>query len=178
MKVAKIKQKQKKEIINSEEVYSLKRMIKIVIALLAIFCFFYFITILLVDNKKSDENNSVSVIDSSKIILSQLLTRNEEEYYVIATQSSLYDSSYIETSYIKFYNNYINTYSQKEDSLKFYYVDLDSALNKNYLGEDINITNDIEKLKLNNEVLFKIKKGKIEKYYVGKEQILDKLSSL
>ena len=178
MKVAKIKKQHKKETLNSEEDYSLKRMIKIVMLLLVIFGFFYFITVILIDNKSGENNKMTSVIDSSKIILSQLLNRNEDEYYVIATKASIYDSSYIETSYIQFYNNYINSYVQEENSLKFYYVDLDNALNKNYLGEEIKITNNIENLKLNNEVLFKIKNGKIEEYYVGKDQILDKLSSL
>lgn len=180
MKVAKIKKQTKKQDINSVETYSLKSMIKILVALLVIFGIFYFITVLLVDNRKSekDNNNDVSVIDSSKIILSQLLNRKEEEYYVIATKESLYKSSYIKTNYVEFYNNYINSYKQQENSLAFYYVDLDNALNKTFLSEELNISNKLDQLKLNDEVLFKIKNGKIKKYYVGKDEILDELSKL
>lgn len=179
MKVAKIKKQAQKENINSVETYSLKSMIKILISLLVIFGIFYFITVLLIDNRKEeDSNSSPAVIDSSKITLSQLLNRKEEEYYVIATQESLYESSYIETNYIEFYNNYINSYKQEENSIAFYYVDLDSALNKKFLGEELNITNNIQELKLNDEILFKIVDGKIENYYVGKDEILDKLSEL
>jgi hypothetical protein len=101
------------------------------------------------------------------------LNRKETEYYVIATKPSLYESNYI-----SLYNNYINKYKQKEDSYSFYYVDLDNALNKNYMSGDLSITSDISKLQLNDEVLFKIKDGIIEKYYVGKDKILDKLSKM
>ena len=180
MKVAKIKKQVKKQDINSVETYSLKSMIKILVTLLVIFGIFYFITVLLVDNRKeeNEDNNAVSVIDSSKIILSQLLNRKEDEYYVIATKESLYKSSYIKTNYVEFYNNYINSYKQQENSVAFYYVDLDNALNKNFIGEKLNISNNIEQIKLNDEVLFKVKDGKIKKYYVGKDEILDELSKL
>lgn len=179
MKVAKIRKKEKTTEAEQQESYSIKSMIKILIILLAIFGIFYLVTTILVkDRGVNDSDNLTSVIDSSKITLSQLLNRSEEEYYVIATKSSLYESSYIETNYIEFYNNYINQYKQNEDSLPFYYVDLDSALNKNYFGDELNITDEISKLKLNDEVLFKINNGKIQKTYIGKEDILDKLSRL
>lgn len=178
MKVARIKKKESKEAVSVEEGYTLKGMLKIVIILLVIFGIFYFITTLLVKVNKNDDNNSVEVIDSTKITLNQLLNRLEEEYYVIATKSSLYESSYLNTDYTSIYKEYINTYKQKDDSLSFYYVDLDNALNKSYFGNELNITDNISELKLNDEVLFKINNGKIEKTYIGKDKILDKLSRL
>lgn len=179
MKVAKIRKKtEEKEKNNISESYSIKSMIKILFILLLIFGAFYLITTFLVKDRAPDSDNNVSVIDSTKITLSQLLNRNEDEYYVIATKASLYESSYVETNYIEFYNNYINKYKQKENSLAFYYVDLDSALNKNYFGNELNITEEISELKVNDEVLFKINNGKIEKTYIGKEDILDKLSRI
>ena len=178
MKVAKVRKKTNETKLEHEETYSIKSLIKILIVLVIVFGAFYFITTLLVKNRGREDEKHISVIDSSKIILSQLLNRNEEEYYVLATKASLYQSSYVETDYIEFYNNYINKYAQEEDALTFYYVDLDSALNKKYYDEELNITEDFSKLKLNDEVLFKIKEGKIEKTYVGKDNILDKLSRL
>jgi len=178
MKVAKIKKQKEKNTANTTETYSIKSMIKIIFILLVIFGAFYFITTLLVKEKNDNIDNSVPVIDSTKITMSQILNRTEKEYYVIATKASLYESSYVETNYINFYNNYINQYKQEENALTFYYVDLDNALNKKYFDNELNITNDITELKLNDEVLFKISDGKIEKSYVGKEKILDKLSRL
>ena len=178
MKVAKIKKKEIKEEVNSVTEYSLAKMGKIIGILLVLFGLFYFITIVIVKNRGEEETNTPVVVDSSKITLSQLLNREEDEYYVIAVKASLYENSYLSTDYISFYNSYINEYKQKEDSLPFYYIDLDSALNKSYFGTELNITDDISKLKLNDEVLFRIKNNKIEKTYVGKDKILDKLSRL
>lgn len=178
MKVAKIKKSSVKEQPVLEETYSIKSMIKILIILLLIFAVFYFVTTFLVKDRKIEGDNSTAVIDTSKITLSQLLSQKDKEYYVIATKKSLYDSSYIETNYIGLYDEYINKYSQEEESLKFYYVDLDDALNKKYLSTELNITNEVSELKLNDEVLFKIKNSKIEKTFVGKEKIIDKLSRL
>lgn len=180
MKVAKIKKQIEKKNDNIDEVYSIKSMIKILCAILILFGVFYLLTTILVknDNKNNNESDSTVVIDASKITLSQLFNRPEEEYYVIATMSSLYNSLHVEMDYINIYNEYINNYKQKENSLKFYYVDLDNALNKKYISDDINLTNDLSKLKINNEILLKIKKKKIEKTYVGKNEIIDKLSKL
>lgn len=178
MKVARVRKKAEIKRENQVESYSVKSMIKILVYVLLIFGLFYFITVMLVNNKKENSNNPVSVIDSSKIILSQLLNRSEDEYFVIATKASLYESSYIDTNYINLYNDYINNYKQNEESLMFYYVDLDSALNRNYISDNLNITDNLANLKINDEVLFKIKDGSIEKYYVGKDKILDKLSRL
>lgn len=178
VKVAKIRKKEnvKREIIG--ETYTLKSMVKILACLILMFIIFYFITNIIINNKKEKNDNEVSVVDSSKITLNQILNRKEEEYYVIATMGSLYNSSYIDVNYINIYNDYISIYKQKNDSYTFYYVDLDSALNKKYIGDNLNITDNLSKLKLNDEVLFKIKKGSIEKTYVGKDNIIDKLSRL
>ena len=178
MKVAKIKKSSIKEQPIQEETYSIKNMIKILIILLLIFALFYFVTTFFVKDIKIGEDNSVAVIDTSKITLNQLLSQKEKEYYVIATKESLYDSPYIETNYIGLYNEYINKYIQEEKSLKFYYVDLDDALNKKYLSDELNIVNEISELKTNDEILFKIKNNRIEKTYVGKKKIIDKLSRL
>ena len=178
MKKAKIKKKEENSVIEKDGTYSIKSIIKILLILVCLFFIFYIITFFLVKDRGNSLDDSQSVIDSSKIIMSQILNRNEEEYYVIATKPSLYSSSYVDTNYITLYNNYINTYKQKENAIPFYYINLDSALNKSYFGNDLNIVNDISQIKVNDEVLFKIKNSKIEKTYVGKANILDKLSRL
>ena len=152
----------------------------IIIVVSLIFGIFYLITTLLVDEDTENkiENENSVVVDNTKITLGQLLTRTEEKYYVLATMPSLYSKSYIKTDYIEIYNNYINKYKSKENSIKFYYIDLDDALNKKYVNDELNIDDDISKLSLNDEVLFKIENGKIVKYYVGKDQIIEKLSKI
>ena len=177
MKKAKIKKQVEKKEVEIQDEYSLKGMLKIVAVILIVFGIFYFITTLFAKPVSNETKQNV-VIDTSKITLGQLLTREYDEYYVIAINESLYGSSYIVTNYTEMYNKHISEYKQQENSLPFYYVDMTDGLNKKYISDELNITNDISKLKLNDEVLFKIKNGKIEKSYVGKDEILDKLSDL
>lgn len=177
MKAAKLRKNTKKqEEINNVEQYSIKNMIIIVFIISIIFLLFYFITTFLVKPVIIDStNNSIEQIDSTKITLGNLLNRNNKEYYVLCTKPSLYKENF---NYNEIYNNYINDYSKKENSLNFYSVDLDDALNKSYLSDKINISEDLTNLKVNDEVLFKIKDKKIESYYVGNSEIIKVLSKL
>ena len=184
MKKAKIvkleKSDQQSKVKDIEESYSVKKFIFIILVLVLVFATFYFITTLVVKSEKLEttSNNIVPQIDTSKILISQLLDRSQEEYYVLAIKPSLYDNYTSRANYTEIYNKYIKDYSSKENSLKFYKVDLDDALNKNYLDKEINITNDLSKIKINDEVLFKINRGKIEDYYVGSDSIIKALSEI
>lgn len=178
VKTARIRKKDKKETKVIEQGYSLKSLITIIIVISFTFCVFYLITPIFI--KPSLENEEVpSVIDESQITLNQLLNRREAEYYVLATKDSLYSGlGYINVNYNDLYNSYINKYLEQDNSLKFYYVDLDNALNKKFISEELNISDNINELKINDEILFKIKDGIIEKTYVGNDEIIDKLSRL
>ena len=177
MKAAKLRKNTKKqESIENIEQYSLKSMIVIVAIIAGIFLLFYFITTFLVKPViQNNLNNTSTEINSTKITLNNLLNRSDDEYYVLCTKQSLYNEN---LDYNVIYNNYINDYSKKDESLKFYTVDLDDAFNKNYLSNEINVSNDLNELKLNDEVLFKIKDKKIEFYYVGNSEIIKELSDL
>ena len=185
MKAAKLRKtdyltrKEEEEVI---EEYSVKSLVKIFIILLVIFGIFYGITYLVVKNKKAEitEEEPYAVIDEEKITISNLLNQNKEEYYVLITKESLYNKKgSITSDYKKLYEEKINAYKQEhEDALSFYKADLDDAINKSYVGEKTNITSDMSKLKIADEVLIKVKDKKVEKYYVGHKAILDKLKRL
>lgn len=180
MKKAKlIKKTEKEKIIENE--YSLKAMIKTIIILLIVFGLFYLITYFVVNKEnKVVSNETPAVIDNEKITVSNLFSQKEDEYYVIATKKSMYEkaATKYEPNYIEMYDNYISKYQQQDDSLKVYKVDLDSAFNKNYLSDKTNISNDLQELKIGNEVLIKISNKKIKEYYVGHSDIIDALKSL
>lgn len=163
----------------SEE-YSLKQMLITIIVLLLVFLIFYIITSVVVKPKSNENtNNGITEIDTSKITVNSLLDRKESEYFVLATMDSLYDYSGMSNiNYQTIYNNYIKDYNKLSDALQFYYIDLDDALNKQYVSSELNITDDISSLKLNNEVLFKIKDAKIESYYIGSSEIANALNNL
>lgn len=175
MKKAKLIKNNKKEQVVENDTYSLKKLLLIIIVLSVLFGVFYLITYLLVDPKEENEtDNEIVEIDESLIHLGNLLNRKEKEYYVLATKKSENN----QTNYQELYNQYITKYSENDESLKFYNVDLDNAINKTYIGEELNITNNISEIKLNDDVLFKIKDNKIEKYFVGSKEIIKELSNL
>lgn len=180
MKKAKLVNIAKKENVKKESYsYSLKNFILIILILLVILGVFYILTTLLVKPvKQNNTDNSVTKIDHTKITLNNLLNRSADQYYVLAIKESLYKGANSNINYTQLYNNYINEYSSLENSLPFYKVDLDDALNKNYIGDKLKVSNEISKIKLNDEVLFKIKDGEIDEYFVGNSEILEELSSL
>lgn len=180
MKKARIKNNNKnKENVMQKEEYSLKKIVVSIIILIIIFLAFYFITTLVVKPVETNNDDNIAEIDSSKITLSNLLDRKEKEYYVLAIKNSLYSSSsYTNINYQEIYNKYIKDYEKNDGALTVYIADLDDALNKNYTSDELKITDNLQELELNNEVLFKIKEGKIEEYYVGNSEIVKALSSL
>ena len=180
MKKAKlIKANQKQDATNAQESYSIKNLITIILILVIVFAVFYFITTLVVKPvKKATDNKTITEIDSTKITLNHLLDRSEEEYYVLATKESLYNSFNSKVNYVEIYNKYISDYIKNAESLPIYKADLDNALNKNYISDELNISDNISDIKLNDEVLFRIEDGKIKDYYVGSEEIIKALSQL
>ena len=175
MKKAKLVKNNKKQEIMEKDTYSLKSFLLIILVLVIILGIFYFITTLVVKPvNPTNKDNGVTIIDSTKITLSNLLNRKEEEYYVLATKQN----NNAQANYQTLYNNYINEYKKQEDALTFYNVNLDDALNKNYISDELNITNDLSELKVNDDILFKIKDNKIEEYFAGNKNILKELSTL
>lgn len=179
MKKGRIKKVEKKESkIVENDSYSIKNLLLIIFLLVVIFGVFYFITTLIVKPTEEDKSNTVTELDYTKITLNNLLDRKEDVYFVLATKESVDNNQNFKTNYKEIYTNYINDYSEKEDALKFYNVDLDDALNKSYISDESNITENLSDLKLNDDVLFKIENGKIDKYYVGSSKIIEALSEL
>ena len=181
MKKAKLnKIKEKEKTVNEANEYSISKLIKIIIVIAIVFGVFYLITTLVVKPDNTPEENSIVDIDYDKITVGQLLDRPENEYYVLATMKSLYANDSLGTSikYNELYNDYISRYNELENHLNVYNIDLDDAINKEYISDDLNISDDLSSIKLNEEVLFKVKEGKIDQYYVGSSEIIDALSNL
>lgn len=179
MKKAKINKVKKEEIKEEVESYSLKNLIIIILIVALVFGIFYFITTLFVHPTKNSNtsDNTNYEVEAGTIPLNHLLDRNENEYYVIAYKTSS-NNILSQVNYFEIYQKYISNYSSKDDSLKFYKVDLNDIINKNYLSDEANITNSLEQLKLNDETLFKIVDGKISEYYIGYNEIIKELSQL
>ena len=175
MKVAKLKKvEEKKKPVEVNDEITVKNMIITVLIISIVLAVFYFITVLVVKPLVEPKQITPVQFDSNKITMGQLKTRSENEYYVLAVKESNHMNLYSDMNYITLYNNYINTYSKKEGSLKFYKIDMDDALNSAYWGEGF----DIDSLTINDDVLFKISNGNVVDYYVGSTDILSYLERL
>ena len=176
MKVARIKEKKvekNNKIEISQNEYSIKKIILTLVIVAAVFFLFYFITILIVkpNEKTQDENKTPVILDPTLITLNHLLDRKENEYYVLASKSDT------KPNFNDIYDGYLSDYKNKEEALKVYKVDLSDSFNDSYKGET-NITNDLGELKVNEDVLFKIKDKSIVEHYIGSTDIIDALSKL
>ena len=176
MKVAKIKKTdiKKKKVVVEENEFTIKKLISTIVIILLVLALFYGITVLVVKPLVETTKKGVVEIDTTKITMNQVLTRKESEYYVLAVKESEYTNLYTNLNYFELYNNAINKYKENEDSLNFYWVDMDDAFNGSHWGEEA----DIDKLIINDDTLFKVSDGEITKYYVGHEEILDALQNL
>ena len=117
-----------------EETYSIKKAIIFVIVIVAIFAAFYGITILLTESKKEketvDKDTPYVSIQYEEIVVGNIFKQNEEEYYVLATTST--DSN------AQTYISSLKGYSDYENAIKSYTIDLDSGFNKKYLADESN----------------------------------------
>lgn len=153
---------------------TVQNLIKIILILAVAFVLFYVITYFVTKHNKtySWENNSESsIIQYEKIMFGTLFSQSDDEYYVLAVAYSN-DNKDI-------YDTYISMYKEKDGALSFYTVDLDSAFNKKYLGEDSNLDiRSLNELKVKDTTLFKIKDSKIIEHIEGNEQIIEKFKRL
>lgn len=152
-----------------KEQYDLKSILKFIIIVVLIACIFYIITIL-ISNKKIETKQSEqkAIIQYENIIIGRMFDQKNEEYYVFLKDK--------DDQYINYYETYINNYKQKENSLKIYYVDLQSAFNKKYIGKENNWQK--ENFMIKTTTLLKIRKSEIIETYQGYNQISEKLQQI
>lgn len=94
-------------------------------------------------------------------IMGQILNRPYDEYYVV-----IYNQT--EGDYISDMLTLVYDYTEKEEHLHMYSVDLSNKLNEGYYDpENVNTkAKDLSEIKVGDITLIKVKKGKISKYIV------------
>ncbi|MGI6324987.1 MAG: hypothetical protein ACOXZS_03485 [Bacilli bacterium] len=163
-----MKKKQKKMIKTIET----QNMTKVVLVTIGFFLFMYIVTALItgeikLNHKKESEDPIPVSIQYDEILAGETFNRPETEYYVIFYE---YDDVYA-----RVIDTAINKYSQKDDSLKIYKVNLNNPFNTSIYDEDNANTNtsDINKLKVANYTLIKVKNKKNISVVKGKDKIVD-----
>lgn len=151
--------------IKSEAEQEVFRFIKILIVVVALVFGVYLFTNAFVskeyDIKKDGQKGE---IDSSKIVVGSILNRGSDDYFVLAYKSKDINAPLFST--------YYGMYTQKEDSLSIYIVDLDNELNKDYYSDEAktNIST-IADIKLSSPTLLRVKNHKIVKTATNIEDI-------
>lgn len=163
----------------TEEQLEIKKFIIVLLGLVLIIVGIYFFTRAFVTKdlgkKESDITYQTGAIDYSTAIVGTMLNRPVSEYYVFAFKKTNEKAAE--------YQQYITDYRNQAKSLHIYTVDLDNELNKKYVaGENDSVSKSFEsldKLKLGNITVIKVKDGKVEKFLtktkdIKKELKLDK----
>lgn len=147
----------------AEQEISIKKVLTTSLILLIIFFAFYGITVGVLNLKKGEDKEYNGINSSSKDILaSNLLKQKEELYYVIAIKDN--------------YQDVYDLYTKKINNL--YNIDLNNALNKSIISDKIDVTDDPRNIKINDTVLFVIENKEIKEYFVGKDEVVNKLKTI
>ncbi len=162
--------------IETEEQAEIKKFILVLSGLIVILVGIYFFTRAFVtkdlfNKKKSDEiNYQVGVISDTNIIVGNLLNRPYEEYYALAFSSK--------SNLVGYYDTIMSKYKSEKESLKIYYIDTEDYLNNKYIDKENPSTSfeSLDKLKLGEITLMKIKKGKITKLITNVEEVKKELN--
>lgn len=158
----------------TEEQMEIKKFIFVLLGLLILLVGVYFFTRAFVtkDLHKStnnDVNYTEGKVSYDVVVVGTMLNRPVSEYYVYAFSNE--DTKAI------YYNTLVSKYSTNEKALQVYYLDIDNALNKDYVDKS-NASKSfttINDLKLGELTLMKVKDGKVTKYMTNEEEIKKEL---
>lgn len=153
----------------TEEQMEIKKFIFVLLGLLILLVGVYFFTRAFVTKDLHKSTNGVEYtegkISYDTVIVGTMLNRSESEYYVYAFSNEDTKSIY--------YNTLVSQYSKEEKALQVYYLDIDNALNKDYVDSSnpSKTFTTINELKLGSVTLIKVKNGKVTKYITNEEEI-------
>jgi len=170
----KVQEKKEPEVVTG----NLKNKIWAVIGILVFLLWFYLLAIY-ITNKNTDTDNTTSAasetasevsISYDNILLGRSLSMSSDDYLVIC-----YDYSDEEIN--STYGSLVSSYKSKDDHLTIYSVDMSSAFNKNYVGEEANTSpEDVNDMVINGPTLFKVSSNKVVEYVQGEDDISDYLN--
>lgn len=152
-----------------------KKIVIITLSVLAFLAAFYFITVAILNKDDNSTKNDTNKDTEVEIQYKEIL---------VGTSFSMKDSSYL----VVYYNttdkdnasdisSAISTYRTNNKDSHIYYVDMNNALNKNFVsGESNSSASSAEELKINGPTLINFADGKIVEYVEGKDRIIDYLS--
>lgn len=160
----------------TEEQKEVKKFICVLLGLVLVIVGVYFFTRVFItkdlfNNKTNEVTYTDGTINYDVAIVGNMLNRPYDEYYLMAFDS--------ESTKVNYYNTLASMYISSKKSLKLYHIDLANELNKKYIAEDNNISKkfeSIDKLKLGEVTLIKVKNKKVTKFITNIEDIAKELT--
>ena len=148
------------------------RVVKITVGVLLVLGLVYLGTAILSGEIKLNKNKKteeVTEFSYKEILAGETFNRSPIDYYVLFYKSSDNFSSY--------YKQLVDTYKTKDESLPFYFVNLDDKLNEEYLiGEDdtnsYSKPSSIDNLKVSNPTIIRIRNKQVFDFISGREEVL------
>ncbi len=162
-------------VIKSEDNEATK-LFKMILVVVALFLIFWGITYFVTNKMKNSSDNSSSKerlasIQYDQILVGTILSQKRNKYYVFLDKFTSDDYAT--------YSSSISEYGAKDGALKVYTVDMDDPFNKQFYGDEVNITDeDLSEFKVNEVTLLYIEDGKISEYFTGKDDVTEKLTEL
>ena len=174
-KIGKIKNKENKRVIeeNYSEDFSLIRFISIILVIMIVLGIFFVITTFVAKKPVVKEKTANSVIKTEMVTISNMLSKKESDYYVLA-----YKNEPGKKTNLDVYEKYVKDITSSNKDFKVYKVNLSDAMNKAYISDINNITDNLAEFKINDEFLLHIVDNKIEESIVGINEISNKLREL
>lgn len=153
------------------------KIVKILVVLLVILGITYLIAGLITGDikfGKEKEEETVAEIQYEEILAGESLNRSSDEYYVMYFNFTDNSSS----SYITFKD----TYTQKENALNMYLVDLEKGFNQSFVrndDEEYNKNPDkVEDIKVVNPTIIKVANNMVVENIQGKTEVINYLSEI
>jgi hypothetical protein len=143
----------------------MSKLANIFIVVSVLFLAFYFITVL-VTNRPEEKVSEIVEIQYQEILASSFLSKSDKEYYVL-----VFDKDGVNS---ELFNYYVQTYGEKTDSLPIYIVDSKNIFNSKFIKEESDLNAGI----FIDNTLVKIKDGKIEESYLGKDKVMEAYENL
>lgn len=148
------------------------KIMKIAFGVMLVLVLTYFITALVTGEiqfgKKQEEKKKETAIQYEEIMAGEILNRSLDEYYVFLFNFT--------DTFASYYLSLKDSYTEKEDSLSVYIVDLEKHVNKDIVLEEgndyINHPSNIDSLKVSNPTLLKISNHRVTERIVGRDDVL------
>lgn len=166
------KQKKKLYKINTNTEMEYSKIIKIAIGVIIVLAITYFVTAIVSGEIKFGKEEIVeeeTSIQYEEIMVGQMLNRSENEYYVLLFNFT--------DNFASYYLSLKDSYSQNNDALPFYIIDLEKHTNKDYVLEDgehlVEKPVRLVDFKTTSPTIVKIKNRKVVERVSGRDNVLN-----